>query len=38
MRSIPLLAVNATDVFDEITAAKRQPRRRRMVAVRARSC
>lgn len=35
MRSIPLLAVDATDVFDEITAAKRQPRRRRMQAARA---
>ncbi|WP_146113092.1 HNH endonuclease [Paracoccus yeei] len=36
MRSIPVLAVNATDVLDEITAAKHQPRRRRMEAVRAR--
>lgn len=36
MRSIPLLAVDATDVFDDIAAAKRQPRRRRMLAVRAR--
>lgn len=36
MRSIPLLAVDATDVFDDITAAKRQPRRARMLAVRAR--
>jgi 5-methylcytosine-specific restriction endonuclease McrA len=35
MRSIPLLAVDATDVFDEIAAAKRQPRRRRMRAARA---
>ena len=36
MRSIPLLAVNATDVFDEIATAKRQPRRQCMLAVRAR--
>lgn len=35
MRSIPLLAVDATDVFDEIAAAKRQPRRGRMGAARA---
>lgn len=35
MRSIPLLAVDATDVFDEIAAAKHQPRRRRMRAARA---
>lgn len=35
MRSIPLLAVDATDVFDEIAQAKRQPRRRRMEAARA---
>jgi hypothetical protein len=34
MRSIPLLAVDATDVFDEIVAAKHQPRRGRMRAVR----
>ncbi|WP_257539531.1 HNH endonuclease [Sphingobium sp. CFD-1] len=34
MRSIPLLAVNATDVFDEIAAAKRQPRRGQMQAAR----
>jgi len=35
MRSIPLLAVDATDVFDEITAAKHQPRRIRMQVARA---
>lgn len=35
MRSIPLLAVDATDVFDEIAAAKRQPRRGLMRAARA---
>ena len=35
MRSVPLLAVDATDVFDKIVAAKHQPRRRRMQAVRA---
>lgn len=35
MRSIPLLAVDATDVFDEITAAKHQPRRGRMQVARA---
>lgn len=35
MRSIPLLAVDATEVFDEIAAAKRQPRRGRMQAARA---
>jgi hypothetical protein len=35
MRSIPLLAADATDVFDEITAAKYQPRRGRMKAARA---
>lgn len=35
MRSIPLLAVDATNVFDEIAQAKRQPRRRRMEAARA---
>jgi hypothetical protein len=35
MRSIPLLAVDATDLFDEITAAKRQPRRGTMQAARA---
>lgn len=34
MRSIPLLVVNATDVFDEIAAAKRQPRRAEMRAAR----
>lgn len=34
MRSIPLLAVNATNVFDEIAAAKQQPRRRRIQAAR----
>jgi hypothetical protein len=34
MRSIPLLAVNATDVFDEIAAAKHEPRRGRMQAAR----
>lgn len=35
MRSIPLLAVDATDVFDEIAAAKHQPRRGRMQGARA---
>ncbi|PMQ05109.1 hypothetical protein DyAD56_11055 [Dyella sp. AD56] len=35
MRSIPLLAVDATNVFDEIATAKRQPRRGRMRASRA---
>jgi hypothetical protein len=35
MRSIPLLAVDATDVFDEITAAKHQLRRERMQVARA---
>lgn len=35
MRSIPLLAVDAMDVFDEIAAAKHQPRRRRMQGARA---
>ncbi|MCD9096517.1 HNH endonuclease [Luteimonas fraxinea] len=35
MRSIPLLVVDATEVFDEIAAAKRQPRRARMQAARA---
>ncbi|WP_413991180.1 HNH endonuclease [Labrys okinawensis] len=35
MRSIPLLAVDATVVFDEIAAAKHQPRRGRMQAARA---
>lgn len=35
MRLIPLLAVDATDVFDEIAAAKLQPRRGRMRAARA---
>lgn len=34
MRSIPLLAADAVKIFDEITAAKRQPRRQRMQAVR----
>ncbi len=34
MRSIPLLAVDSTAVFDDIAAAKRQPRRARMVAAR----
>lgn len=34
MRAIPLLAVDAVEVFDEIAAAKRQPRRQRMQAVR----
>jgi hypothetical protein len=36
MRSIPLLAVQAADVFDEISAAKHQPRRGRMQAARGR--
>lgn len=36
MRSIPLLAVYAMDVFDEIAAAKHQPRRGRMQAARQR--
>lgn len=36
MRSIPLLAADAVEVFDEIAAAKQQPRRQRMQAVRAR--
>lgn len=35
MRSIPLLAVNSTDVFDEIAAAKQPPRRIQMQAARA---
>ncbi len=35
MRSIPLLAVDATGVFDDIAAAKHQPRRGRMHAARA---
>ncbi|WP_055128229.1 HNH endonuclease [Pseudomonas mediterranea] len=35
MRSIPLLAVDATDIFDEIAAAKHQPRRGRMQKARA---
>lgn len=35
MRSIPFLDVDATEVFDEIAAAKRQPRRRLMQAARA---
>lgn len=34
MRSIPLLAVDATDVFDEIAAAKHQPRRGSMQTAR----
>ena len=34
MRSIPLLAVDDTEVFDEITAAKRGPRRVRLTAAR----
>lgn len=34
MRSIPLVAVNALDVFDRIAAAKRQPRRGRIQAAR----
>ncbi|MGB3838704.1 MAG: hypothetical protein WA930_06290 [Rhodanobacter sp.] len=34
MRSIPLLAIDAKDVFDEIAAAKHQPRRRQMRAAR----
>ncbi len=34
MRSIPLLAVDATDVFDEIAAAKHQPRRGRLLRAR----
>ena len=34
MRSIPLLAVDATAVFDDIAAAKRPPRRARMRAAR----
>lgn len=35
MRSIPRLAVDATDIFDEIAAAKLQPRRGRMQTARA---
>lgn len=35
MRSIPMLAVDATDLFDEISAAKHPVRRRRMHAARA---
>lgn len=35
MRSIPLLPVNATTVFDDIAAAKHPPRRARMRAARA---
>lgn len=35
MRSIPMLAVDATNLFDEIAAAKHQPRRSRMQAARA---
>lgn len=34
MRSIPLLSVDATTVFDDIAAAKQQPRRARMNAAR----
>lgn len=34
MRSAPLLPVDATDVFDDIAAAKRQPQRGRMQAAR----
>ena len=34
MRSIPLLVVNAADLFDEIATAKHQPRRGRMRAAR----
>lgn len=34
MRSIPLLVVDATNVFDEIAEAKRQPRRNQMRAAR----
>lgn len=34
MRSIQLLAINAMDVFDQIAATKRQPRRGRMQAAR----
>ena len=34
MRSIPLLAVDATAVFDDVAAAKRNPRRNRMQAAR----
>lgn len=34
MRSIPLLEVDATTVFDDICAAKRKPRRRRMQTAR----
>ena len=34
MRPVPLLAVDATEVFDEIAAAKHQPRRGRMRAAR----
>jgi len=34
VRSIPLLAVDAMDVLDEIAAAKQQPRRRRMQGAR----
>jgi hypothetical protein len=35
MRKIPLLAVDDTEVFDNIAAAKHQPRRGRLQAVRA---
>jgi len=35
MRRIPLLFVDSTEVFDEIAAAKREPRRGRMQAARA---
>ena len=35
MRSIPRLAADATDIFDEIAAAKYQPRRGHMQTARA---
>ncbi|SFB44398.1 hypothetical protein SAMN03159488_03879 [Pseudomonas sp. NFIX10] len=35
MRSIPLLAVDATDIYDEIALAKHEPRRGRMQRARA---
>lgn len=34
MRSIPLLVIDATDVFDRIAKSKHQPRKRRMEAAR----
>lgn len=34
MRSIPLLTIDATEVFDEIAAAKQQPRQEHMLAAR----